>query len=605
LSKDHFSDGLNFQCITDDTVKTRDGFSKLITFSTVRRAYDYKIYGQADRILFLDNSGSIWDSTNLVTPILSIVGMTDFAFININGFAYLSPSNGSTGLPGESLYVYLGSGTARKAAGTAPTGGGFAAANSASSGHVEAGFHIFAVAYETDTGFITALGPTLFATITATGGLSVDLTNIPTGPASTAARRIVATKVITAYNGDQSGYEFFFVPNGRIADNTTTSLTVSFFDADLFSDASYLLDLFATIPAGNHLSSYHSRLCIGGENANPSVFRVSTVGQPEAINQVSGLIQIDPANASSAITNSIQYRDALYITKKTHWYSTNDNNGDPATWQVVTLDEGIGADVHTIIPILDTGGVNQDKVLVANTAGFWGFGGSFSSLPLSWKIQDIWNRINFQAFNTVQGAVDPIAKRAYLCVPLDGATTPTHILVMDYEGIAPDLFDISNKQVRWFIWQIASAAPTSVLVRTNNSTQIPELLVGSKDGNIYKLDPTVTNDNLIAIPTPFIQTAQLPVEDDSEGAILHCAGIRLRIHGSGTLKGTLYSYDAVRSENTPDYTMSSVPGVEKLLLSLFDAEKFYLKLYTQNIDEWFKINKIRIFLNKLWDELPG
>jgi hypothetical protein len=606
--RDHFTDGLNFECL-EQGVKSRWGFDTLVTTSSVMRMYVYKLYGQADRILFLDNNGSIWDSTNLVSPILTINGMLDFAFENINGFAYISPSDGFVGMAGQSLYVYIGSGTARLAAGVAPVGSALVAANSATSGNYAAGLHIFSVAYETNTGFITPPGPAVFAQLVSTGGLSVDLSNIPTGGSDIVARRILSTQLVTNYNGDQQGYEFFFVPNGRIPDNTSTTFTISAFDADLFTSADYLFDLFPLIPAGNHISVYSNRLCMGGENANPSVERISQAGQPEAINQASGLLQIDSANASSAVTNCQAYRGILYIAKRNRFYAANDNGGDPATWQVLPLDQGHGADLHTIATVLDTGGVNIDIVLVGNVSGLWIFNGTLNFPALSWKIDDIWKRINKKYFHLVHIVLDTTASRVYCTIPLDSAIAPSHILVMDYET-SPSM---DYTLVRWLLWTLP-VVPTTVAVETVTSTQIPQLLVGSSAGNIYNQDLTALNDFGNLIPTPFIQTALMPcpianalsgLTENSDGTILHFGSVRLRVYGSGTLYGTMYSYDGATSDVLAPYTLSSVPGVEKNLISFMTGERSYLNLSLNNVNDWFKINKIRFFTNKLWEEVPG
>src|SRR6185312_14806432 len=379
VPQDHLFDCLNVD-YSQTTIKTRDGFASLDSISSIRRAYTYKITGQTDRRLLLDNSSpaSIWDSTNLTVPILTISGMTDFGFVNINGRAYITPSNGKTGLSGESIYVYDGTGVARKAGGDTPSGTGFTVADSGATGNVEAGFHLFAVAYLSPSGFISSLGPAIFASYTAIGGQGATLTNIPTDPNNLAtARIIVATQIIPNYNGNQVGYKFFFVPNGTIDDNTTTTFTVSFFDADLISDASYLLNLFSEIPAGVGLGFYNNRMISWAEDSNPSVVRVSTVGQPEAIDQVVGLLSVDPADASNAVGDAQEYQGNLYLTKPSRTYMTVDNGGDPTTWQIKTFDSGIGSYNNGIIPVLDTGGVSINRMFVIDQSGLINFDGSY------------------------------------------------------------------------------------------------------------------------------------------------------------------------------------------------------------------------------------
>lgn len=598
----HWSDCLNVQ-VTEGGVDTRDGFSKIVTLSGIVRHYVYKIYGQADRFLMLDNTGKLWDSTNLGAPILNIAGMKDFVFVNISGRAYISPTDGTTGLAGDFIYVYTGSGLARKAAGAAPTGGAFTAANSASSGHVEAGFHLFMVAYQTDTGFITAPGPAVFASITAPGGLSVDLSGIPIGPAHTAARIILATKVIQNYNGNQNGYTPYFVPGGVINDNVSTTITVSFFDADLLvgGDATYLFDLFASLPATLFLSTYHGRLVGGGENANPSVVRVAEAGQPEAINQVTGLLLVDPANTGDPISNAQEQRDVLYLFKPTRTYSTADNNGDPSTWQVVTLDEGAGTHNHGIGTILDTGGVNIDKLFVVDHSGLLLFNGAYlGPQELSWKVRDIWGRINKQYFSKINIAVDPVAKLIFIAVPLDAATEPSHILVGDFKNIVQAWY----ADIRWMLWQPFNK-PTSLTVHNDVfNTYIPNVLdFSSSDGNLYQQTAGQHNDYGNAIPTPFFTTGLLP--DDADGSLVHCAGTQLRVIGSGSLVLTYSNQDSTQSATGQSLTLSTSPGFEPYSLVNFNAMKYTIKFSVSSFNNWFRINRIRTYVKEIFKQVPN
>ncbi len=125
------------------------------------------------------------------------------------------------------------------------------ATNSGTIGNVEAGIHIFGVVYETDTGYLSSIGPDTLPFVNAPGGFSVDLANIPVSPSVFVTKRhLVATVSIdpTLYTGNTLGYQFFFIPDGVIPNNTATTATVSFFDAELIDDASHLFDNFSSIP---------------------------------------------------------------------------------------------------------------------------------------------------------------------------------------------------------------------------------------------------------------------------------------------------------------------------------------------------------------------
>jgi len=471
---DHFSDCNNISYIQSG-FKSRDGIESYLPFPNVKRIYTYNTPSQQS-LLVLDTNGNIYDSGSPTptTAILSIATMTDFAFQAVAGRAYLSPHNGTTGLENEFVYVYMGDGSyARKAAGIAPAGGTFTAANSGTAGKVEPGVHIFGIVFETDTGFLTKIGA-VKSVITAPGSKKVDLTNINTGATYVKARHIVATRAIdiTLYTGDVEGYQFFFVPGGKISDNSTTSLTVDFYDSDLLEDASYTLDLLETIPAGVNLGTYHERMILltefgeetGNINtttiSNIATVRVSFPGEPEAFSSVDGLM-VAPQD-STALTNAQEYRDVLYLFKLTKTYAYNDNGDVPSTWPLTIIDTATGSPVHGVASVLDTGaGVNIDYLVLADYSGIILFNGGYIRPELSFKIHDYWFLIDRSTFRDIQLVNDPVGQIIYAVLPTG------IILIGDYAN------GLTKEEIRWGIWTFDCLVTGVTLIHVN------ELIIGS------------------------------------------------------------------------------------------------------------------------------
>lgn len=429
-----------------------------------------KNYAQVDTegLLLLDDQGNIYhtESPTPFTPILSIADpeFSDFGLSIYAGRAYISPSNLVHGLNNEFLYVYLGDGTpARKAGGIPPVDadGALAAANSGTAGNVEAGIHIFGVVYETNTGFLTQIGPDTLASVTASGTKKVDLTAIPVSPNSyVVARHIVATRAIdpALYTGNTRGYEFFFVPDAVIEDNTTTTLAVNFYDVELLEDASHLLDIRSEIPAGARLTQYHGRMVVSTLEAevDQSTILVSYSGEPEAFDAVTGIIQLLSTD-NRPIRCCQELRDILYIFKDTQTYGTQDNGDEPSTWAVAALDQGLGASVNGIAISLDTGGTNADFLIVTNYSGICIFSGTFQFPDcLSWKIEDFWTDQEFNDFLDIEIYNDPILKRLYIILP------DQQILLMgDYQlGLDP-------KNIRWVPWTFDTNITSMCLANFN------------------------------------------------------------------------------------------------------------------------------------------
>lgn len=571
-------------------IKTREGIVNHLTFPNLVRFHIYKRMGEADRLLILNSTGELYDSTNLVTPILTIAAMTDFSMVAMFNRAYITPHNGVRGLPGEFVYVYQGSGVARKAAGNPPSGFTLVVIDSAAAGNIEAGDHLFAVAFETDTGYITAPGPVSFTKYTAPGSKKAKVTAIPIGPAGTVARHILATQTITTYNGNQIAYELFFVPGGKISNNVDVELdNINFFDTDLVASADYLIDNLSELPAQLGLADYSGNMIGWGSDTQESVVRVSKNGEPESWSGIDGFVIANPADGGG-VKNCVIYRGDLHIYKAQRHLMTRNNGGSPTTWPSPTMDAAVGTDTHGICQIMDTKGQTMDQYIVASRQGLLKWTGGYEAQPLSFVVDDLWKRININEFKKVQVCLDPILKRIYILAPLDGASTPSHILVCDYkDGMLLD-------SVKWSLWTF-NVALRSVGVDTNFADQTSVLRIGASS-NTYSLSAAALNDVSVAIPTPEIEYAFEPADDDDFWN--HYGGIRLRVIGAGTLKVKISGLDRVETLQARDITLSSAPGNDYTRNFDFQARRACVSLSTESIDEWFHINKRVLYKSPLW-----
>lgn len=592
--KDFFLSCSNLE-FTERAFKTRRGSSLDYTLSNIRRIAIYRIAGQAQRLLILNSSGSIYDSTNLATPILTIATMTDFSMVPMNDRAYITPHNGTTGITGESVYVYTGSGTARAAAAVPPSGFTLVAADSATSGKVEEGTHLIGVAYITNTGFITE--PAGFVAFSSVGGRKLDISNIGTGPAYVAARILVASKVVSDFNGDFVNQEYFFVPSGQINDNTTSTLTIDFYDADLTESADYLMDQLSAIPAGCCITNYNNRLCVSGSNLNPSVVYVSKAGEPEAFDEIEGFFEANTGDAGSGVKNLYAHREQLIVLKSQRSYFTSDNGENAVFWKPLGLDMANGTEVHGVGKIGDFGELIEEKSVIATRQGLKLFAGVFGEVPLTWNIDDVWERINKAAFNKVEVVVDAEHSKIYVALPLDAETSPSTIYVGDFsQGLDPE-------KIKWCPWSFP-VAPVSIVVDTINSTQEPTLKFAGYSGNVYKMDSTQANDFGTAIVNYAEFPLYLPQEEDVEDGIYHFGGVLLRIKGSGTLNITAKNQDSTVTLTAETLTLEAAPGADRLRLFDMVAQKCSVKISLALINETMTVTKFGLLYKWLWAESP-
>ena len=587
-----FISSLNLR-FTNRGFATRYGTSKTHVLANIRRIAIYKRIGEAQRLLILVEGGALYDSVNLAAPILSIAAMTDFSMCTIFGRAYITPHNGIVGLPGEKVYVYTGAGQAVPAAGAPPSAFTLGLANSAASGFVEKGIHAIGVAFETATGYITAPGG--FAQIDAIGAHAIDVSNIPIGPAGTVARGLVATKIIVGFNGNFAEQRYYFVPNGRINNNTATTHQISFYDADLMAEATYLIEQLATIPAGVGISLYRGHMITWGEDVNNAVVRVSKSGEPESFNAVEGFITVNPGDSGGGVKNCCEYRSMLFCFKSQRTYATLDKDTEAAFWEVNSVDMSIGTECHGLGKSLDFGENVQDQVFVADRSGLRLFGGTFNEdTVITGNFDDVWGRITPSAFHKVEVAVDPIHQFLYVAAPLDGATNPSHILFGDYsDGLGEDY-------IRWTVWQFQWGAPQSVVVDVESAVPVPKF--GGYAGNVYKLDPTTKLDDNLAI----LQVAEFPLfpTGNADEVVNHFTAIRLRIRGEGALKIAVRGLDSTYIIQLQGLSLSPAPGKPLTRGFNFVNERCSVKFQLDQPNEWMHMTKFALYVSGLWEQRP-
>lgn len=617
---DHFTEFINFQTI-ESGFKTRDGVRVVKASTSPLRIYPYFDASVGDGYLELRSDNKIYHVYGGISGGIpsfttfqvsnAITGMTDFGFISINGRAYISPSTNTNlgGISGEFIYVYDGGGVnmMRKAAGTGPTTaeGAMTAANSATAGNVEAGVHVFGVVYETNSGFLTQIGPShAYPTVTADGTHKVDLAAIPIfgggGGTLITKRHIVASKLIPSatYNGDPASYQLFFVPGGTIANNTATTLTVNFFDSELIDDASHLLDLLAELPAVGGLGTYHNRMlgwdiagAFGDATDGINICMVSYPGEPEAMDTINGFIQVP--REGTGITWCQEYRDILYVMKFNKIMAFNDNGDVPTSWPSAVVDQGLGCGKHGVLIVGIYGGINVESFITLNDQGIYMFTGNLTTPELSWKIKDYWRSIAFIDIinGLVSGYNDPLNQLLYIVLP-NQAT----VLVGDYSD------GLSAEKIKWSKYTFSNTPNCLLLFDKDN-----KLFLTFPTG-VHWIQPTTTNDTYsgaspVKIPDPTVIGALLPNENDD--VFNHYAGARLRVSGSGTLKSKLYGLDNSLTNTLPDQILSTTPGKEYFLLGTLVSQKARLELKTTAINETFKVNRYTMFAKPIYTSYPS
>jgi len=704
VPQDHLIDSLNIMHVAKGKCITRFGTSEYqaLGFTGTVAMFQSSMLPQPAATdttevlnwLTLGTDGNLYFGDS-GTPLISLGGATDFAALNMFNRTFISPNVGRLGFKTGYLlilYNYNGSYLIREAAGPAPRADtdNFAAANTSTDGNTAAGVHLYCVAYQTDTGFVTSPGPkvkltgppwlftvtagnptlitsavplnfvtgdsiqisgctgswvplndfwnltikaatyegvTQFtvpldssafggfsgtlvvygefyaASVDADGIHTVELTNIPTGPSYVIQRIILATQA--------GGTEFFFVPNGTIYDNSTTTFDVDFYDTDLVISADYLFDYMEVIPGGTGLCKYNGRLVITGAFFYDQTALLSDVSNPEGINTVSDYVSIPLENDGNSLVACSILRGILYLFREVGFWNTQDNGGDPSTWPVYVTDLTIGAYqkglcgfTTTQSGAADTG----DIILIAAREGLYIFDGTVRRPELSFKIQDIWSTIplavSYGGFNNVQVCQSVWTHQIFIAYPSTSESQYADaLLVGDYDPI-PGVLDPIG--IRWSRFVFPN---TPTAIKTGAT-----LYVASADGDgpgyIWQLDSTQENDYGDNAIENYIMTflwSAMP------GWVCFYKAFRFRINANGTVSVTCYGEDNVLSETTPatGYILNTLAGMsppagkEFLQLINFVNEKISLKIGTNATDANMNINRLEIFGLGRWQVRPG
>lgn len=486
---DHLTDCYNCIFPGKDQVSIRENFTvqndivgaTIISFAIVTLA-------SGAALLTLNSTGNLVDETHNIL-LGGPFAADDFTALSIFGRAYISLRLKGKALVGGVLYYYDGV-SLKVAGGAAPAGAVTLAQPNA--GTVDPGTHAVWQSYITATGFLTPLSPS--AAIVSTGANTISISNIALGPVGTLGRVLFISRA--------NELEPFFIPNGQINDNVTTTFEYTGFDTSLIVSADYLNNILSSIPGCAALKFYKGRLVLIGRTGSPDSILVSDQNSPETFNLVNNVVNLPVDYGINTSSGGMIIRSVLYVTKPNGTYSVQDNGGHPNTWGVDIVDSGIGAfDVGLSVFASSMSAQDVlDSCLVVNKRGVVLFNGAYSDVPLTYKIQSIWDLVDANYFYKVQIAHDIWNKRVYIAVPLDPAgtygglitrsasNTNNILLMMDYsEGLNPG-------SVKWSVWTYNGVSFTKIAVENftlnyTDATMIYQLAFCSGGTLIYKLNP--------------------------------------------------------------------------------------------------------------------
>ncbi len=293
------------------------------------------------------------------------------------------------------------------------------------------------------------------------------------------------------------------------------------------------------------------------------------------------------------IVTGFALRNSIIFLGPNWTFAAHDNGRQPATWAAPQL-------VDASIGTLSIYGVDvnaaQGIAWVAHVNGLYRYsGGSYDALPMSYMVTPDWLRINWAAANAVQVSDNSNQKTVSVIAPLDGATTPTHILSWDYtNGTTYDTakYSLNNK---------ADSNPSSILTVQNPTTKNLETWVGPSAAGSIQRQMRVTEalpwrDGASPIDSAY-ETGIFPGESGPVQLWQH-HGCLIRTFGTGLMAITAYSLDKVRSYALSAVTLVLSPGQQIRRRFYGISEAIHYRFSNNNtIDSHFVVTLIRHFYN--------
>lgn len=585
--------------------RTRQGYTTVATqvnWASPRQIIQYAANEISGFIIL--NAGQVFDSAS-PTPNTAILTPLNFSntyisIICIFGKIFITEHDLNAGIQNTGattrVYIYTpGSGIqARPAAGINAQLAACNFVSSATAGNVTQGLHIFGVAFESDSGFITPLGfvegspgTSSVASFTLTlTNRSVDITGIPLGPTGTVKRHILASKVVTGYSGNPTDYEIFFV--AEVAGNVSTTLTFNFTDESLVDSADYLYSELGQIPPALGFCWYSNRLINYGERyygalfeIGPSVLRVSSPGQPESFDVATGVVEVFKDDGEFGVYNCFEQDGLLVICKLNKTYVTRDNGGDPNTWEVATVDYSIGSIVFGVTKALNTTGATRTgKTITLSKTGVQLFQGQYLENPLSWKIGRRWKELVAQANYKLFQILDVPTAQLFLISVKDTTYNQFYWLVGDYSR------GLDWQNIRWSEWHTNES--TAFMTLHDNNTvyfvdAISNVINTMTFGTIN--DFSVVKDNGTAIANCEFTTSEIKFDDQLNTYQL----IQVRIRGHvfeqpdiGPPPALLFGDDIQGFSSigspTPVFTPFIVNPIPEIIKAIVNRSGHYLRM---------------------------
>lgn len=428
------------------------------------------------------------------------------------------------------------------------------------------------------------------------GSLQINLTSA-LGGFTTAGLSVTAAQLSASYA------EFTGVLTAALSAPNVDLLLQVYVDGTPTNGASFLIDSIEIYPTNSPF--------------NYSVAKLSHAFNPESYDATTGQIQIRP-NDGQQLRAAFPIRNNLYLAKDHYLcYVADDGTNEPSSWTVNEVSATIG------ICGSNACDWTEEWAVFAERSGLYICWGS-DPVKITPEIQRdasglgrvSWESINWQYGHTIWVRIDKANKMILVGAPVNGATSPNIVFVLDYRWL-DTASDIANSPMvtyssftgkiqahgrgrRWATWLITANSMT--FAERSDGTVQPFFGNGAGNGKIYQqLDcATQASDDGVAVDSQY-QTYGLPSGVEEQvyqlGAHRKLLGyLKFRAVGAGNLMLAIGT--AARSTLLRNYSLSTSPAGDGERPLNLHGERFYITAHTLAVGAWFQLEKLTACVRK-------
>jgi hypothetical protein len=350
---------------------------------------------------------------------------------------------------------------------------------------------------------------------------------------------------------------------------------------------------------------------------NYSTARISYAFNPEAYDGTTGQVQIRPTDGQQ-LQATFPIRNNLYFLKDHYLcYATDDGVNEPSSWVITEVSATIGCCGPNAVDW------TEEWAVWAERSGAYICWGSDPQKINPELIEDAsrtgklsWKSINWAAAYTSWVRIDQLNRRILFGMPVNGASFPNAVFVLDYKWLDTPQEIASAPLVtysaftgkilahgrgrRWTIWNLGMNSMT--FAERVDGTQQPFFGNSSGNGKIYQqgVEGVQLSDDGFAINSLYA-THFSPTSMEEEGLRLGAhrkllGYLKWRVVGVGSL--LLSVQQANRVTNLRSYTLATFPKGDGERCVNLHGERFSVQFGTNAVGAWFQTEKLIFCLKK-------